>query len=114
MVTVAGSMGSEKVTVMLASFGAMVAPLIGSTVVTTGPISTIGAVRRGFGAPLTKSEPLTSVSVRPPFLRKSAVVLLAAGAFVLPSRQVAVVPYPTRSTRSSSRSDRTTSGRWRR
>ena len=84
--------GSEKVMVTLASCGAMVLPLAGSTVTTNGPISWIGAVRRGFGAPATKSAPLTSVSVAPLFLRKSAVVLLAAGALVLPSRQFAVVP----------------------
>jgi hypothetical protein len=84
--------GSEKVTVMLASYGAMVRPDVGSTVTTNGPISLMTAVRRGFGAPATKSEPLTSVSVVPPFLRMSAVVLLRSGATVLPSLQVAEPP----------------------
>src|SRR5881396_3433085 len=81
--------GSLKVMVMLASRGAALAPLFGSVRTTKGPISTIGAVRRGFGAPAMKSAPLTSVSVRPPFLRNSEVVLLEAGALLLPSRQFA-------------------------
>src|SRR5207249_6429826 len=81
----------------------MLALMFGSTSTTKGPISTIGAVRRGLGAPVTKSAPLTSVSVAPLFLRKRAVVLLAPGAVVLPSLQFAVLPYPTRSTRSASR-----------
>src|SRR5215212_5916371 len=83
---------SVKVMVRFASRGAFVPVLRGSLLRTEGPISTMGAVRRGFGAPVRKSEPLTFVSVKPPFLRKSAVVLLGAGAFVAPSRQVAVVP----------------------
>src|SRR5262249_28658377 len=83
------STGSLKVMVMLESFGAIEAPAAGSTLTTNGPISWIGVVRRGFGVPVTKSLPLTSVSVRPPFLRRSEVVLLGAGALVLPSWQVA-------------------------
>ena len=92
---------SVNVTVTLRSRGAKVLLLRGSTVRTYGPISVMTAVLRGFGAPVWKSEPLTLVSVNPPFLRKIAVVLLGAGAFVAPSRQLAV-PKPTRSTRSGS------------
>src|SRR5262245_15614033 len=84
--------GSLKLMVMLASRGAVEALLAGSVVTTNGPISTIGAVRRGFCTPVTKSAPLTSVSVWPLFLRKMAVVLLPPGALVLPSLQFAVVP----------------------
>ena len=75
--------GSVKLMTMVASRGADVAPLRGSVAKTAGPISTIGAVRRGFGAPITKSAELLSVSVLPPFLRKAAVVLLGAAALCL-------------------------------
>src|ERR1044071_1294955 len=50
--------GSVKLTVMVASRGAELAPLRGSVAKTAGPISTIGAVRRGNGAPVTKSARL--------------------------------------------------------
>ena len=56
---------------------------------TAGPISTIGAVRRGFGAPVAKSAELLSVSLAPSLLRNRAVVLLGAAALVL-SAQLAV------------------------
>lgn len=43
--------------------------------------ATIGElVLRGFGAPVAKSVELLSLSVQPPAARKSAVVLLGAGA----------------------------------
>src|SRR5688500_11761417 len=58
----AASTSSVKLTLMLASRGAVVALLRGPTLSTYGPISTIGVVRRGFGAPVTKSEPLKFVS----------------------------------------------------
>src|SRR4030095_5112354 len=45
-----------------------------------------------------KSAALSFVSMQPPDLRKSAVVLLCGGASVLFSEQSAVVPYPTKST----------------
>ena len=51
---------------------------------------------RGFGAPAVKSAELWFVSVHPSVARKSAVVVLGAGA-ALVSEQFAVVPYPTRS-----------------
>jgi hypothetical protein len=53
---------------------------------------------RGFGAPAAKSALLLSVSVQPPLRRTSAVVVLGAGAEPDPSKQLAVAPYPTKST----------------
>ncbi len=50
------------------------------------------AVFRGFGAPVAKSAALTSVSTQPASARRSAVVLLGAGAGPLPSKQLAVAP----------------------
>ena len=47
---------------------------------------------RGFGAPAAKSPSLLSVSVQPPLRRRSAVVVLGAGARPDPSKQLAVVP----------------------
>ena len=55
------------------------------------------AVLRGFGVPVLKSDELLSVSTHPPDALKSAVVLLGAGAGAVPSKQLAVVPNPTRS-----------------
>src|ERR1051325_702166 len=55
---------SVNVTPTLASRGAIVEPLRGSTLSTYGPISLMTAVRRGLGVPVTKSEPLTFVSVK--------------------------------------------------
>ena len=83
--------GSVKLMTTVASRGADVAPLRGSVAKTAGPISTIGAVRRGFGAAIRKSAELLSVSVLPLFLRNAAVVLLGAADRV-PSAQLAVVP----------------------
>jgi hypothetical protein len=53
-------------------------------------------VLRGFGAPAVKSAELLFVSVHPSVARKSAVVVLGAGAGLV-SEQFAVLPYPTRS-----------------
>jgi len=50
---------------------------------------------RGLGAAAVKSLELTFVSVQPLLALKSAVVLLGAGARPDPSKQFAVVPYPT-------------------
>jgi len=86
------STGSVKFTVMLASRGALDALMIGSRLSTAGPISMMGAVRRGFGAPAVKSAPLLLVSWNPSAFRKAAVELVRAGALAAPSRQVAVVP----------------------
>src|SRR2546426_6250592 len=47
---------------------------------------------RGKGAETRKSAALSFVSVQPPALRKSAVVLLGAAAWLEPSKQSAVVP----------------------
>lgn len=55
-------------------------------------------VFRGTGLPSVKSRLLLSVSIEPLPFRKSAVVLLGAGASPAPSLQSAVVPYPTKST----------------
>src|ERR1043165_3265417 len=90
------STGSVKVMVMLASRGAFEPLRRGSVPNTDGPISTIGAVRRGFGLPVEKSDELLSVSVAPLFARRIAAVLLGAGAFAV-SEQSAVAPYPTKS-----------------
>src|ERR1044072_188694 len=82
---------SVKLIVILASRGALMPFLRGSVRNTAGPISTIGAVRRGFGVAAAKSASLLSLSVAPPLCRKMAVVLLGAGAFAV-SAQVAPVP----------------------
>src|SRR5687768_18577775 len=63
------STGSVKLTVMLASRGALLPLLRGSLLRTVGGSSTIGDVRRGVGVAVKKSEPLTFVSVKPPFLQ---------------------------------------------
>ena len=72
--------GSVKVIVILASRGALKPFLRGSVLRTNGPNSTIGAVWRGFGVPVTKSLPLLLVSMLPPPRRKIEVLLLGAGA----------------------------------
>src|SRR6478672_7624887 len=77
--------GSVKSTSMLASFGALKPSVSGSVDRTDGPISWIGVVRLGDGAPVTKSDPFTLVSIAPPPFLKMAVVLLGDGAFVAPS-----------------------------
>src|SRR5437764_6868615 len=82
--------GSEKVTMTLPSRGTIVELGTGSVLVTEGPSSVIGVVRRGFGAPVMKSVALLSLSVVPLFLRKMAVLLLGAGASAFPSARVAV------------------------
>src|SRR2546430_6959422 len=53
-------------------------------------------VLRGLGAPAVKSAALLFVSVHPSVARKSAVVVLGAGAGLV-SEQVAVDPYPATS-----------------
>jgi hypothetical protein len=87
------STGSVKLTVILASRGVFVPFLRGSLLRVVGGSSTIGVVRRfGFGVPATKSAPFTLVSVKPPSFRKIELVLLGAGAFEAPSRQLADEP----------------------
>ena len=56
------------------------------------------AVLRGFGAATVKSVLLLSVSVQPFPALKSPVVLPGAGAGALPSKPLAVVPKPIKST----------------
>src|ERR1041385_2363559 len=85
------STGSVKLIVIFASRGALKPLLRGSLLNTAGPSSTIGAVRRGFGTPVTKSAELLSESVAPLLARKIAVVLLGAGAFAV-SAQSALAP----------------------
>src|SRR5437867_4367457 len=53
---------------------------------------------RGFTVPAVKSELLLSVSVQPLFARRSDVVALGAGVGPPPSKQLAVLPNPTKST----------------
>src|SRR4051812_2708933 len=65
------------------------APLGGTVEATLGATSAahdvVGEpVLRGVGAPAAKSEPLSSVSVQPAFLRSTAVVLLGAVVGALP------------------------------
>ena len=86
----ATSTGSVNVTMIVASRGALLPLVRGSVPSTSGPSSTIGAVRRGAGAPVAKSLPLLSVSVLPLPARNIAVVLPGAGAVVAPSRQSAL------------------------
>src|SRR5262245_1725470 len=87
--------GSENETVKLAVRPTPVAPLAGVVAVTVGAGSALG---RGVGAPALKSAVLSLVSVAPPPARSAAVVLLSVGAAPDPSKQVAAVPYPTKST----------------
>ena len=54
-------------------------------------------VLRGFGAPVTKSSELLSVSKQPLSRRRAAVVFESVGAGPVPSKQVSAVPYPTKS-----------------
>ena len=75
---------------IVASRGALVALAFGFVDATDGPTSTNGAVRRGSGVAMMKSELLRSVSVAPPVRRTKAVELLGAAALVVPSRQFAV------------------------
>src|SRR3954447_9336275 len=82
------STASLKLTVTLPSRGAVVEPplpSVPSMLRIDGPTSWMGVVRRGFGVAVKKSLPFRSLSVAPPFLRKSAVVLLGAGALAVPS-----------------------------
>src|ERR1043165_10056673 len=85
------STGSVKLIVILASRGALMPFLRGSLLNTKGPSSTIGSVRRGFGAAAEKSVELLSVSVAPLLPRKIALGLLGAGAFAV-SEQAALAP----------------------
>src|SRR6185295_5867331 len=62
----------------------------------------MGAVRRGLGVPVLKSELFWLVSCEPLNLRKIAVVASGVGACPAPSKQSAEVPYPTKSTMSGS------------
>src|SRR5690349_5406831 len=54
-------------------------------------------VLRAFGVSAVKSAELSSVSVQPLFPLSTAVVLLGAGVDPEPSKQLAVVPNPTKS-----------------
>src|SRR5689334_9444040 len=49
-------------------------------------------VFRGLGGPVERSATLFCVSLQPPATRKTALVLLAAGAGAEPSKQLAVLP----------------------
>src|SRR5437879_6369407 len=90
--------GADKLTVKVA----VVVPLLPSITVTSLIVRFGGepamqlfvgdAVLRGKGADTRKSAALSFVSVQPPALRKSAVVLVGAGARPAPSKQSAVVP----------------------
>lgn len=73
------STGSVNVTWMVASRGAFVPFARGSVLNTSGPISTIGAVRLGAGAPVAKSLSLL-VSVLPLPDRKIDAVFPGDGA----------------------------------
>ena len=53
---------------------------------------------RGFGAPTAKSAPLLLVSMLPSPPRSAAVVLLSVPVGALPSKQLAALPKPTKST----------------
>src|ERR1051325_2134229 len=89
--------GADKLTVKVA----VVVPEFPSTTVTSLIVRSgvVGALQlftgeallRGFGAKTKKSAALLLVSVQPPASRKSAVVLLGAGAGPDPSKQKSVV-----------------------
>src|SRR6266542_1226131 len=90
--------GADKLTVNVA----VVVPLLPSVTVTSFIVRLGGKpalqlftgelVLRGKGADARKSAALSLVSVQPPALRQSAVVLLGAAARPEPSKQLAVVP----------------------
>src|SRR5918992_2390148 len=52
---------------------------------------------RGFGAPVAKSDALSSVSTQPSAERRAAVVLDRVGVGPVPSKLLAELPYPTKS-----------------
>src|ERR1043166_5068320 len=97
-VTSVESAGADKLTVNVA----VVVPLFPSATVTSLIVRSGGVpavqllngelVLRGAGAETRKSALLLFVSVQPPALRKSALVLLGAPARPAPSKQSAVVP----------------------
>src|SRR6266480_907209 len=90
--------GDDRLTVKVA----VVVPLLPSVTVTSLIVRFGGVpatqllnaelVFRGKGAVTRKSAPLLFVSIQPPALRRSALVLLGAGARPEPSKQSAVVP----------------------
>src|SRR6266542_323952 len=94
--------GADKLTVNFAA----VVPLLPSASVTSLIVRLGSALARqllagapllrGSGTKIRKSAALSFVSVQPPALRRSAVVLLGAGARPEPSKQLAVVPEPTK------------------
>src|SRR5947209_18767284 len=65
---------------------------------------TAEALLRGIADAMLKSEVLSFVSMHPPDFLNAAVALPGANVGLLPSKQLAVLPYPTRST--------TPAGRW--
>src|SRR6266540_1139716 len=90
--------GAVKLTVNVAA----VVPLLPSASVTSLIVRLVSAparqllagelLLRGRGTETRKSAMFSFVSVQPPALRRSAVVLLGAGARPEPSKQLAVVP----------------------
>jgi hypothetical protein len=83
------STGSVKVIVRFAHDGTPVPLEAGNVDATRGAES---CAARGFGAPMTKSAALLSVSVAPSPLRRAAVVLLVAAVGPAPSKQFAAGP----------------------
>src|SRR3954453_9845754 len=90
----ATSTGSLNVIEMFASSATPLAPAAGVVAATLGAWSAGGC---GSGGPAVKSGALLSLSTVPPPLRWSDVVLVGAGAGPVPSKQLAVVPKPTKS-----------------
>jgi hypothetical protein len=85
--------------VLVCEFEILVLVLVGFVLVESTPGAesvvqkwTGDAESRGFGAPATKSAAFESASAQPPFARRTAVVLLGAGAGPEPSKQLAVEP----------------------
>src|SRR6476659_8696522 len=103
VISVAGA-GVDRLTVKMA----VVVPLFPSATVTSLMIRLGGEpatqllngelLLRGNGAETRKSAALSFVSAQPPALRRSAVVLPGAGPRPEPSKQLAVVTWPTRAT----------------
>ena len=101
--TVCG-LAAESVTVKFA----LIVPLSPSVTVTSlivmsglNPVLqsfTAEALLRGIADAMLKSEVLSFVSMHPPDFLNVAVALPGADVGLLPSKQLAVLPYPTRST----------------
>src|SRR5262249_4346627 len=95
--------GSSNVTVIVVSIGTLVAFRPGTVENTSGSRSPAGhrwggdAEFRGSGGLAVKSAELLSMSLQPEWVLNAASVFPRSGAGPPPSKQVAELPYPTKS-----------------